>query len=144
MKKIYRNRSKGWFFSARKGKKMAKNDFSVIACIILSYLYESIKRGESANPDYLTNEFFHTNEVYFDFILGELYKKGYIDGCKVIETKDSSCLFLYEDFHITMAGIEYLGNNESMNKAKAFISGAHGWIDSLLTVLQLGTLFGIK
>ena len=123
---------------------MAKNDFPVIACIILSYLYETIKKGEAANIDYLNSQYFHTNDTYFDFILRELYKNGYIDGCKIIETKDSSCLFLYEDFHITMAGIEYLENNESMNKAKAFISGAHGWIDSLLTVLQLGTLFGIK
>lgn len=119
---------------------MAKNDFPVIACIILSYLYETIKKGEAANIDYLNSQYFHTNDTYFDFILRELYKSGYIDGCKVIETKDSSCLFLYEDFHITMAGIEYLENNESMNKAKAFISETHGWIDSLLTVLQLGAL----
>lgn len=120
---------------------MAKDDFSVIACIILSYLYDCVKNGRVANVEDLSYLNFNVNERYFNFIVKELFNAGYIDGVLLKSWKGGSCLLLTDDISITMNGISYLESNESMQKAKKVISEMKGWIESLLSFLQIVSMF---
>lgn len=121
----------------QEGECVAKDDFSVIACIILSYLYECLKKGRAVNTEYLTHEYFRVNEGYFQFILEELYRAGYIEGCLTPEWKDGNCIVLTDDVRITMAGITYLEESSLMAKARAALPEWRGWFGTLLQVLGL-------
>lgn len=120
---------------------MAKDDFHVIACIILSYLYNCIKQGEPVDVDQLEPAYFHVNQKYFDFIIAQLFKAGYIDGVLIRKWKGGQAVLLGSDLQITMAGIEYLETNSTMEKAKKSISTMGGWVQSLVAVLQIGSMF---
>lgn len=117
---------------------MAEDDFAVIACIILSYLHASLKRGEKVNSDYINPDYFHTNRMYFDFIMAQLHDAGYITGCYTERWKDGSCVILTDDLCITLAGIEYLECNGMMAKAKRAIPEMRGRGGTLLELLQIG------
>ena len=55
---------------------MAKDDYHVIVYQILSYLYQQLKRGYSANPDCLRNDgkLFSIPEKYWEYIIYNLAK----------------------------------------------------------------------
>lgn len=104
---------------------MANDDYFVIAYRILAYLYVCLKNGENANLDYLhpdTKEF-PVGNAYWDYILRHLYKDDYIDGIMLIKIagQDEEGVKMTNGITITPKGIEYLQNNSSMSKAKAFL-----------------------
>lgn len=104
---------------------MAKDDYHVIVYQILSYLYQQLKRGYSADPDCLRNEgeLFSIPEKYWEYIIYNLVKEELIYGIKIKERRyvdgetaiDFSGL---ENAQITPKGIEYLTDNSFMEKAK--------------------------
>jgi hypothetical protein len=49
---------------------MAKDDYHVIACTILAYLYACLKAGELPNLEYLRSDtaLFPVNESYWSYI----------------------------------------------------------------------------
>lgn len=104
---------------------MKRNDFPVIVYGILSYLYDTVKKGKAVDFDVFDSVFFGIKERYFQFILKELYGEGFIRGCEMIDGKETADGFdrvlPRGDFQITMAGIEYLLCDEWMEKTKPYV-----------------------
>lgn len=105
---------------------MAWDDYYVIAYQILLYLYGQLKRGEDIKAEYLkpNSPLFKKplNQRYWNYIMRNLYKQGYITGLTVDENIDHAVLiYNLEDTEITPAGIEYLCDNSFLKKVRAFI-----------------------
>lgn len=103
---------------------MAKNDYFVLKCRILAYLYECLKSSEKPNIDYFnpqTNEF-PIDKQYLDYIFSNLLESGYIKGLITIPILNKGKVVrLTDNIQITPKGIEFLSENTMMNKAKAFL-----------------------
>lgn len=101
---------------------MAKNDYFVIICRVLTYLYSCLKEGEKPCLDYMTPEVFECVPSYWDYILLHLYEDEYITGVSVIpilgEEKKPRIL---PSIKITPKGIAYLQDNSMMAKARDFL-----------------------
>ena len=120
---------------------MAKDDFSLIACKILAYLYSCLKRievfdnetfirhviGKGIDKDYVTD------------IIIMLFNAGYIEGVIVFDTWEGRKLQSdWSDMAITMEGIEYLENNTSMKKTMKWINeNTTGIMQTIIAGLQL-------
>lgn len=103
---------------------MTKDDYFVIICRVLAYLYECLKNGEVPSLEYLTydTDAFPVNQRYWTYIMKNLQESGYIEGVALISAigraKDVK---LTENLEITPMGIEYLQNDPAMEKAKKFL-----------------------
>lgn len=64
---------------------MAKDDYFVIICRILAYLYECLKSGETPSGEYLSYgmEVFPVNQKYWTYILKNQLS-GYVDGIAIV------------------------------------------------------------
>ena len=103
---------------------MPKDDYFYIRYKILLYLYECAKRGETPDKYHiLTAESYGINQSYFDFIMKNLYKDGFIDdACSLKFPHRATAHTLYpKNVEITTKGIEYLTENSMMEKAKNFL-----------------------
>lgn len=99
---------------------MARDDYFVIACRILSYLYDILKMGEKANTDFVCPNQLGIPENYLEYILRHLFEEGYIEGgFAFIFRQPEEKLEL--DLMITPKGIEFLQENPIMNKARDFL-----------------------
>lgn len=102
---------------------MAKDDYFVLAYKLLAYLYACLKSGENPNKDYLCydTKAFPIGEAYWNYLLINLYKDGYIDGVMPapIVGQDNKGVKILSNFQITPKGIEYLQENSMMQKVKA-------------------------
>ena len=118
---------------------MAKDDYHVIVCKILLYLYNCLK-GRIAFDTKELNAIVDKsgiNENYWNYILYHIASEGLIEGLcytktmsqKVIITNDLSCC------QISPKGIEYLQENSSMGRAKEFIKEAGGLAATLLSAI---------
>lgn len=102
---------------------MAKDDYFVIVYQILSYLYQRLKKGERADPAFLTNDgpLFKINKRYWAYIIHHMHQSGLIDG--IVFVNIDGLEFPYaanlEECVITPAGIAYLCDNSLIEKAKA-------------------------
>ncbi len=102
---------------------MARNDYFVIACRILSYLYACLKEGEKVDADFISSEWLGVPESYRDYVLRHLFTDGYIEGVQLVtivghaEKKPK----IQPDFSITPKGIEFLQENPTMDKARDFL-----------------------
>ncbi len=103
---------------------MAKNDYFVLKCRILAYLYECLKSSEKPNIEYFkpqTNEF-PVDKMYLDYIFSNMLDSGYIAGITKIPILNSGMVVrLTENIQITPKGIEFLSENNMMSKAKTFL-----------------------
>ena len=89
---------------------MSKDDYFVIICRVLAYLYECLKRGEEPSQKYWT------------YIMKNLQLSGYIDGVVIVSIAGAAkSVKLTENLEITPSGIEYLQNNSTIEKAKQFL-----------------------
>ena len=98
---------------------MSKKDYYVIAYRILAYLYECVKTGKKVSLEYLTAETFSIDESYFDYILRNLFKEGYIAGIIFVPILGNELqgIKITQKIEITPQGIEFLQSNSMMNKA---------------------------
>ncbi len=97
---------------------MARDDYFVIACRILLYLYDCLKMGERANTDFVCSYQLGIPESYLEYILRHLFANGYIEGgFASIFGRSKEML----DLMITPKGIEFLQENSAMNKAREFL-----------------------
>ena len=111
---------------------MAKNDYHVIAYLILSYLYECLKNG--VKPD--VEQINHTAPnisipyTYWAYIIRSLYQDGCIEGVALVDVLggEEKGVKLKPNFNITPKGIAYLDENSSMNKAKEFVKTAASFL----------------
>ena len=103
---------------------MGRNDYFVIAYRILAYLYECLKNGEKVSNHYLW-EIADVNAIgrdYFDYILCNLKKDGYLEGVYLIKHVGgiSDSVKLISPM-ITPKGIDFLQNHSAMAKAREFL-----------------------
>lgn len=102
---------------------MARDDYFVIVCRILSYLYICLKCGEPVDMDEISFEKFGIREEYWNYIMIHMKEAGYVEGVTVLPVlgRSDKRAKLTEQFAITPAGIEYIEDNSKMNKVKGFL-----------------------
>lgn len=102
---------------------MAKDDMRVIMYKILKYLYECMKHGKKAELEDFAwkSRLFNIPQSYWCEIITNLVKQGYIEGFEIIDkTKDAPQIQTDRPFKITYAGVEFLEENNGMQKAKEY------------------------
>lgn len=102
---------------------MAKNDYFVITYRILAYLYESFMSGEKPDTEMFGPDALKINEGYWTNVIESLYDDGYIKGVAMVSRPGGAPGVKILDLKITSAGIEYLQENSSIQKAKNFLKG---------------------
>lgn len=100
---------------------MAKNDYFVIACRILAYLYACLKSGAEPDKSELTPERFNIEPKYWLYIIENLQEQGYISGVCIDRLLGGMPSVKLDEIAITPAGIEYLQSNSMIEKAKVFL-----------------------
>lgn len=123
---------------------MAKDDYNVIVLYILNYLYKCVRRGEEIDPDivYLSEYPAKIETSYIEFILRQLYNKGFIAGINVVDSTDKTSrhreymILNIEDIEITADGINYLQNDSIMEETWNKIVAAGGLIFSAIQALR--------
>lgn len=107
---------------------MAKDDYHVIACKILSYLYSCLKQCEIPGFEYLTysTDDFPIQRGYWEYIISHLLSEGYIEGVKTIPVlgRKLPAIRMTTEISIMPRGIEYLQENSAMKKALEFLKTA--------------------
>lgn len=103
---------------------MAKNDMDVIMYKILKYLYECMKNDKEAELAAFAwnSKMFDIPQNYWCEIIITLVKKGYIVGFDIISSKDGVMIQPDKPFKITFEGVEFLEENNRMQKAKEYCS----------------------
>lgn len=106
---------------------MSNNDMHVLIYKILNYLYECLKKGihvdlaefiRDCNLENVSNQ-------YWQSVIEELLKHGYIKGIIIRGTKTQKVISLKDDFGITLEGVEYLQENSMMGKVKEFLGNSY-------------------
>lgn len=108
--------------NSRKEYNMAKDDYFVIACRILSYLYDCLKKGNDVDIEQISFEKLNIKQSYYEYIIKHMVQDGYLEGVKFISTigrKTPACDI--DDIMITPKGIEFLEDNSKMKKAVEFL-----------------------
>lgn len=103
---------------------MARDDYYVIAYKILAYLYVQLKKGERIEPEMLVHDgsLFQINRLYWVYIIKNLLDQGYIRGISNPEIGEGYYIKdQLADCEITPKGIDYLCDNNLMEKAKRFL-----------------------
>lgn len=104
---------------------MAKDDYFVFVYKVLKYLYDCLKGKKKLDFEYLQplTKDFPIEEEYFNYIIENIYKKGYIEGIVIVPilgTAQNKIKYT-ESIRITPEGIEYLLDNSMMSKAREFL-----------------------
>lgn len=114
---------------------MAKDDYFVITYKILSYLYACMKAGETPDLSYLhyDTEDFPVCRAYWNDIFSNLIEEGYIRGVAAASVlgHTTSSIKLTEKLKITPAGIAYIQENSTMQRAKNFFKEITETVPSL-------------
>lgn len=105
---------------------MAANDYHVIVCLLLKYLYDCLKAGNAVDMAALEKlkERNCINEMYWKYIIRHLYQSGYVEGVGLVKLLGEDDVKLLPNFAITPKGIEYLKDDSQMQQAKDFILDA--------------------
>lgn len=103
---------------------MAKDDYYVIVYKILAYLYKQLKAGAPVEEEYLKHDgmLFQINKLYWIYIIQNVLEQGYITG--IMQTHAGGGYYIEQQLAncmITPKGIEYLCDNNLMEKAKRFL-----------------------
>ena len=99
---------------------LAKDDYYVIVYKLLSYLYSCLKKGTYVDIENLRDVIkVDIVDSYWNYIILELYKEGYIDGGDINEN-----VKINKNIRIKPKGIEFLESNSFVAKAKEFIKEA--------------------
>lgn len=100
---------------------MAKDDYYVIVYQVLSYLYQTLKKGEDVDPDELKpGKLFDINEKYWLYIFENMQEEGLIKGFEFREYIGHQNYISLQNVQITPAGIGYLSENRFIAKAERF------------------------
>ena len=92
---------------------MAKDDYQVIACKLLTYLYACLKAGVNASAA-KAQELAGCNDVYWAAVLDDL-ADGKLIAVSALHA-DGRRYVAIEEMRITLAGVEYLESNSAMKK----------------------------
>lgn len=110
-----------------------KNDMSVIAYKILSYVNHCIKNGSFIDKRVLNFETLETNERYFYSILKELQDKNYVDDIRFGEdfSFENPYQCDYRKVRVTLDGFEYM--ETKFEKVKRYLADIKDlyWYDKI-------------
>lgn len=96
---------------------MAKDDYHVLVYVILSYLYDCLKKGKEIDLDLLEPEALDIPYPYWKMIFKNMYRQGLVEGVCVCKDKEGTIVQMVEgELEITPEGIEFLANNSMMKK----------------------------
>ncbi|MFD1431222.1 YjcQ family protein [Lacticaseibacillus yichunensis] len=96
---------------------MAKDDYFVIVYQLLKLLYENLKQGKQITSQEFNDLCINLNQSYWDFIVLNMSRDGYISGVVEIKTLTGIAPKI-QDVMITPKGIEYLFSNSMMERVK--------------------------
>ena len=115
---------------------MAKDDYYVIVCKILVYLYNRLKGRDNRDPMVFLNptpKDFPISQSYFDYCIRHMYKKGYIEGVAVQANGDEIYgVYVTEKIQITPEGIDFMQDNSKIRRAMELLPEAAGLIASFV------------
>ncbi|MCF0260870.1 MAG: hypothetical protein HUJ54_13505, partial [Erysipelotrichaceae bacterium] len=111
-------------------EKIPHDDYFRIEYLILSSLYESIRKGEQPDIGALNYKSLGIPAAYWQFILESLSNSSYVSGVSVLSTKQGRMIDISE-IRITRDGIAYLQDNTKMKKEAAFLKEAKEIIPGL-------------
>lgn len=99
---------------------MAKDEYYVLVCKILVYLYKRLKGKTKIKPEEyllpLTKDF-PIHEEYFLYVLEKMQEQGYIEKVVFIKVWGEDIIMADSSrIRITPRGIDYLRNDSVMNK----------------------------
>lgn len=100
---------------------MAKNDYFVIVCRILAYLYACLKSGVTPQEEEISPGKLDIEPQYWLYIIENLQNSGYIRGVHIGKLLGGMPTVKMLNLQITPDGIEFLQENSSVNKAKEFL-----------------------
>ncbi len=98
---------------------MAKDDYDVLVCKVLVYLYRKLKGKGEIDPHYLLprTKDFPIDEEYFEYVLMSLYKECLIENITVFKVWGGDEIISNIDkIRITPKGIAHLRDNSLMEK----------------------------
>lgn len=110
---------------------MANDDYLKIVYLILSELYEAMKKDREVDFKSISKDYFHIPESYLLEIWASILDKGYTKGYSVREAGRNIYISGLSNAKITMDGVEYLENNSTMRKIYETIREAKSWIPGL-------------
>ena len=124
---------------------MAKDDYSRIVCLILTFLYARLRGKTEERPEvYLQpmTKDFPVEEEYFYFILEEMQKKGWIQGLTFVRTWGGDLYSIkgFSRIKITGDGIQYLCDNDSMRNTlkwlRDHVPALPGMVTTIIGILS--------
>lgn len=111
---------------------MSNNDFYTVAYKILDYLKYCYEQGKKADANILSEGTFSISHNQFLRTLKMLVDKGYIDGTSVKVTPDG--FYILNNIGraaITMAGLDYLHDNNAMQEAANQYGEVKQWLPAI-------------
>lgn len=100
---------------------MAKDDYHVIVCKILRYLYQCLKSGVDVEQFKIIDIIGKLPDTYAEYIIEALHVEGYVNGIYPTTAGGEEVYKLTPETRITPKGIEYLNNDQYMCKVKAYL-----------------------
>lgn len=99
---------------------MAKDEYYVIVCKILVFLYKKLKGKEQrTNIEYIAplTKDFPIDEEYLRYVIEKMNEKGFVEKVTVVKAWGEETIRVdYDKMRITPEGIDYLKDNGTMQK----------------------------
>ena len=99
---------------------MAKDDYYVIVCKILVFLYKRLKKKEKKSPEEYIIPFtkdFPIDEDYLMYVLEKMQEQGYIERVTLLKAWGGDVvMYDIEKIRIAPLGIDYLRENSVMRE----------------------------
>ena len=98
---------------------MPKDDYNVLVYVILSYLYDCLKKGKEVDMELIDPEALDIPYSYWKMIFKNLDRQNLVEGIYVLTDKEGTSVQVEEDeLEITPDGIEFLACNSTMRKVQ--------------------------
>ena len=116
---------------------MSKDDYHVIVFKILLYFYGCLKRDIAYQDETFDAAIGDINRDYLHDVLLMMQDSGYISGIHSLKAWGTEAIITseYADIKITEKGIDYLTQNSTMAKVKAYFNQLSGLIPSLIKIV---------
>lgn len=112
---------------------MGRDDYYVIVCKILVYLYKRIKGKDKRDPaDYIihTSKDFPITEDYLNYILEQMVNQEFVENVQITRSWDGDVVMIdHSRIRITPKGIDYLRENSMMKRIVASLPEAAAIIE---------------
>ena len=100
---------------------LERNDYNVIVCRILAYLYACLKSGSEVDESVISADSLNIAVPYWEYIFRHLSKGGYIKGVVSYNVVGrSEPMIKLSDVRISLKGIEYF-DGDALTKAKDYL-----------------------